>query len=120
MLAVEIDERPRLTGTARLTRPHTHSYTALHVCLVAEDHDGVLTAVRAVAGGLVDAPVRLAGLEAALTGRRRAEIDPAEAAAACDAATARSDALASAWYRRRVLPVLARRACADLLGEERR
>lgn len=121
VLAVELDERPRLTGTARLTRPHTHSYTALHVCLVAEERDGALTGVRAVAGGLADTPVRLPGVAAALDGRARGDVDPTEVGRACRGVTARSDALASGWYRERVLPVLVQRACADLLAlEERR
>lgn len=119
VLAVDIDEAARMTGTARLERPHTHSYTTLHVCTAATPAAGRLATVRVVVGGAEDVPMRLRAVEAALDGVPIADADPAAAAsAAASGLRVRSDTLASTWYRERVLPVLVRRACLDMLGRE--
>jgi carbon-monoxide dehydrogenase medium subunit len=97
-------EEPAAGGFARLDRPHTHDYSALTVCAV-RGADGT---VRIAAAGVDGPAVRLPSAEA------KAD-DPA---AAGDAATAdvtfADDALASAWYRERTLPVLVRRALTKL------
>lgn len=89
---------------ARLDRPHTHDYSALTVC-AARAADGT---VRIAAAGVAGHAVRLPSAEA------KAD----DAAAAGDAAvgdvTFADDALASAWYRERTLPVLVRRALIQL------
>jgi aerobic carbon-monoxide dehydrogenase medium subunit len=97
-------EEPAAGGFARLDRPHTHDYSALTVC-AARAADGTIRI--ALAG--VDGPaVRLPSAEA------KAD-DPAAAAEAANAdATFADDALASAWYRERTLPVLVRRALTKL------
>ncbi|MDQ3671296.1 MAG: FAD binding domain-containing protein [Actinomycetota bacterium] len=97
-------EEPSAGGFARLDRPHTHDYSALTVC-VARSTDG--TTRIAVAG--VDGPaVRLPSAEAKAG-------DPAAAGKAALAdVTFADDALASAWYRERTLPVLIGRALGDL------
>lgn len=121
VLTVEVDDVPRLAATARLDRPHTHSYTALHVCAAARSEDGVLREARVVVGGLTGTPLRLPGVEAVLEGRRPGEVDVAEASALAAGLEARTDALASGWYRARVAPVLVARALNRMLGraEER-
>jgi aerobic carbon-monoxide dehydrogenase medium subunit len=97
-------EEPAAGGFARLDRPHTHDYSALTVC-AARGADGTIRI--ALAG--VDGPaVRLPSAEA------KAD-DPAAAAEAATAdAKFADDALASAWYRERTLPVLVRRALTKL------
>jgi CO/xanthine dehydrogenase FAD-binding subunit len=72
--------------------------------------------VRIALGGVAPRPVRARAAEAALAGRPldREHVEAAAAAAVQDAQPF-DDAYASAWYRRRVLPVHVRRA---LLGEE--
>jgi CO/xanthine dehydrogenase FAD-binding subunit len=71
--------------------------------------------VRIALGGVAPRPVRATAAEAALAGRPldREHVERAAAAAVEDAEPF-DDAYASAWYRRRVLPVHVRRA---LLGE---
>jgi CO/xanthine dehydrogenase FAD-binding subunit len=103
LLDVSFDE-PVAGGFAALDRPHTHDYTALAVS-AARSADGA---------------VRIAVTGAGTHGQRlpSAEAKASDAAAAGEAAladvTPHDDALASAWYRSKTLPVLVRRALAQL------
>jgi len=97
-------EEPAAGAFARLDRPHTHDYSALTVC-VARGSDG---RVRIAVAGVEGPAVRLPSAES------KAE-DPAAAGEAAVAdVTFADDALASAWYRERTLPVLVRRALSEL------
>jgi CO/xanthine dehydrogenase FAD-binding subunit len=69
---------------------------------------------RIALGGVAPRPIRALAAEAALAGTIDREHVEAAAAAAVQDADPSDDAYASAWYRRRVLPVHVRRA---LLGE---
>ncbi len=95
---------PAAGAFAALDRPHTHDYTALAV-----------SAARAA-----DGTVRLAVTGAGTDGQRlpSAESKVPDPAAAGEAAladvTPHDDALASAWYRSKTLPVLVRRALTQL------
>lgn len=103
LLGVSYDE-PAAGAYAGLDRPHTHDYTALAVS-GARAADGTL---RLAATGAGSWGVRLPSAEAAAG-------DPAAAGeAALQDVTPHDDALASAWYRRKVLPVLVRRVLAEL------
>ncbi len=103
LLSVSFDE-PAAGAFAGLDRPHTHDYTALAVS-GAKGADGTL---RLAATGTGSWGVRLPSAEAAAG-------DPAAAGeAALQDVTPHDDALASAWYRSRVLPVLVRRVLTDL------
>jgi CO/xanthine dehydrogenase FAD-binding subunit len=103
LLSVSFDE-PAAGAFAGLDRPHTHDYTALAVS-GAKAADGTL---RLAATGTGSWGVRLPSAEAAAG-------DPAAAGeAALKDVTPHDDALASAWYRARVLPVLVRRVLTDL------
>ena len=97
-------EEPSAGAFAPLTRPHTHDYTALAVS-AARGEDGT---VRLAASGVAGHAVRLPSAEAKAS-------DPGAAAeAAVGDVTFADDALASAWYRKRILPVLVRRALTQL------
>lgn len=105
VLAVSFDE-PATGAFAALDRPHTHDYTALAVS-GARGADGT---VRLAATGAGSWGVRLPSAEAAADDPERA------GAAALDDVDPQDDALASAWYRRKVLPVLVRRVLTELEG----
>ncbi|MDQ3086220.1 MAG: FAD binding domain-containing protein [Actinomycetota bacterium] len=97
-------EEPSAGGFARLDRPHTHDYSALTVCVARTSE----AAVRIAVAGVDGPAVRLPSAEA------KAD-DPAAAGdAAVQDVTFADDALASAWYRERTLPVLIRRALSEL------
>jgi CO/xanthine dehydrogenase FAD-binding subunit len=103
LLSVSYEE-PAAGAYVGLDRPHTHDYTALAVS-GARSADGTL---RLAATGAGSWGARLPSAEAAAG-------DPAAAGeAALQDVTPHDDALASAWYRTKVLPVLVRRVLDEL------
>lgn len=103
LLDVAYDE-PAAGAFAALDRPHTHDYTALAVS-AARAADGT---VRIAATGLAGHGWRLRAAEA------QADDPGAAGAAALEDARLGDDAIASAWYRSKTLPVLVRRALTQL------
>ncbi len=99
VLSVSYDE-PAAGAFAGLDRPHTHDYTAL--------------AVSGARG--TDGTIRLAATGAGSHGRRLPSAEGGDADAALNDVSPHDDALASAWYRAKVLPVLVRRVLTDLQG----
>jgi CO/xanthine dehydrogenase FAD-binding subunit len=101
VLELEVDE-PARAGSASIRRPHAHSYSILSVAW-AETPEGVRVAV----AGAGPRAVRAHSVERALA-------DGADAATAAervlDDVQPRDDALASGWYRARMLPRLVARA----------
>jgi CO/xanthine dehydrogenase FAD-binding subunit len=91
LLDVSYDEAERQTGYAAVWRPHAHHYTILAVAAARRDGELRVAATGAgVRGVLLDPDDPLAGLEL------------------------RDDALASAWYREKLIPRLVERALANL------
>ncbi len=105
VLELEVDE-PRSAAHAAVRRPHAHAYTILAVC-AAETANGVRVALT----GAGATGIRAHSVERALGDGATAQ-DAAQKA--LDDAAPVDDALASAWYRRRMLPVLVQRALDDL------
>lgn len=97
LLSVSYEE-PAAGAFAGLDRPHTHDYTALAV-----------SGARAA-----DGSIRLGVTGAGSHGQRLSSAEGGDADAALSDVTPHDDALASAWYRAKVLPVLVRRVLADL------
>lgn len=97
-------EEPAAGAWTCLDRAHTHDYTALAVA-ASRAADGT---IRLAASGVAGHALRLPSAEAAS--------DNPEAAgrAALSDVTFADDAVASAWYRERTLPVLVRRALTQL------
>jgi CO/xanthine dehydrogenase FAD-binding subunit len=93
VLAIEL-RRPERGAYAALRRPHSHGYTALAVSAAVIDGE-----LRLAASGLRPHGVRLRSIQ-----------DPVPE----DDAPERTDALASDWYRREMVPVLVRRCLAQL------
>jgi CO/xanthine dehydrogenase FAD-binding subunit len=91
-------EEPAGGAFAGLDRPHTHDYTALAV-----------SGARAA-----DGTIRLGVTGAGSHGQRLPSAEGGDADAALNDVTPHDDAIASAWYRTKVLPVLVRRVLADL------
>ena len=105
VLELEVDE-PKRAAAAALGRPHAHNYTIMAVA-AAEGADGIRVAVT----GAGPKAQRLPSVERALADGADAE---AAAAAASKDVSPHDDALASAWYRTRMLPVLVQRALSQL------
>lgn len=104
VLAVEVDEVPAVYVS--LGRPHAHTYTMLSVA-AARTAAGTRVAV----GGASPRGIRVPSVERALAGGASATD---AAARVLDDVTPHDDALASAWYRGRVLPGLVAQALIDL------
>ncbi len=119
LLNVSFDE-PAAGAFAGLDRPHTHDFTALAVS-GARSADGT---IRLAATGVSGWGVRLPSAEAEVAGIHprvigwghvpRSDGDDAAGTAALQDVTLHDDALASAWYRAKVLPVLVRRVLTEL------
>jgi aerobic carbon-monoxide dehydrogenase medium subunit len=105
VLEIEVDE-PKRAATAGLRRPHAHAYSILAVA-AAETADGVRVAIL----GVGPRAVRAASVEQAFAGGASPE-DAAKRV--LDDVEPHDDALASAWYRRQVLPTLVERVLNDL------
>src|SRR6187397_257922 len=97
LLSISFDE-PAAGAYAGLDRPHTHDYTALSV-----------SGARAA-----DGTVRLAATGAGSHAQRLTSAESGDAEAALNDVSPHDDALASAWYRTKVLPVLVRRVLDEL------
>jgi len=97
LLSVSFDE-PAAGAFAGLDRPHTHDYTAL--------------AVSGARGA--DGTIRLAATGAGTHGQRLRSAEGGNPDAALEDVAPHDDALASAWYRSKVLPVLVRRVLSEL------
>jgi CO/xanthine dehydrogenase FAD-binding subunit len=113
---VSVDEAEGLVTQVSFKTPAQWFYTKAmrrkqnSASIVTVASDGTRIAL----GGVAPRPIRALAAEAALAGTIDREHVEAAAAAAVDDADPFDDAYASAWYRRRVLPVHVRRA---LLGE---
>jgi aerobic carbon-monoxide dehydrogenase medium subunit len=89
---------PEAAASASVRRPHAHAYTILRVCA-------------ARSGGALRVAISGAGPAAV---RSRAVEQSGDPNRVLDDVTPHDDALASSWYRSRVLPVLVRRALDQL------
>jgi CO/xanthine dehydrogenase FAD-binding subunit len=107
LLQVQFEE-PQRSGYAAAHRPHAHAYTILAVC-AAETPAGI----RIGLSGAGPSGRRARSVEDALAGGASAE-DASQKV--LDDADTHDDALASAWYRQRLLPILVQRALDDLGG----
>ena len=105
MLEVEVDE-PKRAAAAAVRRPHAHAYTILAVA-AAETPDGVRVAV----AGAGPRAIRATSVEQALSGGAAAEEAAEQALTDVEP---RDDALASAAYRREILPGLVARVLSEL------
>lgn len=108
-LVLEIElEDPKAAAHASARRPHAHAYTILAVC-AAETAEGVRVGIT----GAGPHGVRAKSVEEALA---RGDSTADAARKALEDAELQDDALASAWYRQRLLPVIVQRALDELGG----
>jgi CO/xanthine dehydrogenase FAD-binding subunit len=106
-LVLELEfEDPSAGAYASARRPHAHAYTILAVC-AARTAEGIRVGV----SGAGPRAVRCPSVEEAFAAGGDAG---AAAQRVLDDATPHDDALASAWYRGRVLPLLVQRTLDDL------
>ena len=106
--AVEV-ARPRGERAFRflkVSRVRPKGVSLLTIAARLEESAGRLSGVRIAYANMGPAPMRAAAVERALEGRRlERPVVEATAAVAADGCAPPTDAIASAWYRREVLPV---------------
>jgi carbon-monoxide dehydrogenase medium subunit len=111
-------EIPPVIGDSRVVQRHlqvgTDSWAVARAVVRLDVRDGTVDAVRVVLGAVLGAPLRLHGVEAALSGRPAdaALAEVAGEAFACADVETVDDVHCSAGYRRRMCAVLLRRAVA--------
>ena len=114
--AVEV-ARPRGERAFRflkVSRVRPKGVSLLTIAARLEDSAGRLSGVRIAYANMGPVPMRAAAVERALEGRRlERSVVEAAAAVAADGCAPPTDALASAWYRREVLPVHLSRLLLD-------
>jgi CO/xanthine dehydrogenase FAD-binding subunit len=108
VLDVSYDDMPRATGYAAASRPHAHHYTILAAC--GTKANGT---VRVAVTGAGPRGTRCPSVEAAAT-QGASAAEAAKRVLDDVGATLRDDALASAWYRERILPTLVARVLSHL------
>ena len=113
-IAVPVAERD--TAFIKFGRKHANTPAVVTVAVALQRRDGQVEAARVALGAAGPHPIRALVAEAALVGSRleAAVIDRAAEAAArgCEPFT---DALATEWYRRRMVGVFVRRALQGLV-----
>jgi CO/xanthine dehydrogenase FAD-binding subunit len=114
---------PRMVGRAAYTKMMRRAANSPAVVVVAVrltiDATGVCTAARIALGNAASQPFRAMAAEAALVGTTvDAEAIAAASNAAMEASDPPTDALATAWYRRRMVGVQVRRTLARAMKEE--
>jgi CO/xanthine dehydrogenase FAD-binding subunit len=95
---------------AKVTRTHPKGVAVLSISAQLPLTSGRVTGARIAYNGMSPAPLRAKAVERALEGRTldAAGVAPALAVAA-DGTSPADDAIASAWWRREILPVHLRR-----------
>lgn len=105
------------TAFVKLGRRLANTPAVVTVAAHAAVEQGRVTSIRLALGAAAPHPVRLARAESALTGSRLDEPAIAEAAAlAAEDCDPIADAVASDWYRRRMVGVIVGRVLAQLAG----
>jgi carbon-monoxide dehydrogenase medium subunit len=105
VLDVSVAE-PEAAGSAAVRRPHAHAYTVMRVCAAR-----VAGQVRIAVSGAGPRAARLHAVERAVAG---GEAPESAATHALEDVTPHDDALASGWYRAKVLGALVRQALTQI------
>ena len=111
LTAIEVPMTPRETAFLKFGRKQANTPAVVTVAVALTREQGVVREARIALGAAGPYPIRATAAEAALTG---SPLDPATIDRAAEAAARESqpftDAIASAWYRRRMVGVFVRRA----------
>ena len=90
----------------KVSRVKPKGISVLSIAVTLEEHDGKISSARIALGAMADRPVRATAAEKALIGKARTREGIAAALAVIgDGVTPPTDAIASSWYRKEVLPV---------------
>jgi CO/xanthine dehydrogenase FAD-binding subunit len=115
LVRIDVPVGPAETAYLKLGRKHANTPAVVTVAVALRRRDGLVDGARIALGAAGSHPVRATAAEAALTGRT---LDPhvVERAAQAAARDCRpfTDALATEWYRRRMVGLFVRRALEQI------
>ncbi len=116
LVEITVPTAVRQTAFIKFGRKHANTPAVVTVAIALRREDGRIGAARVALGAAGPHPIRVKSAEAALVGSRLepALIDQAADVAARDCQPF-TDALATEWYRRRMVRVFVRRALAGLV-----
>jgi CO/xanthine dehydrogenase FAD-binding subunit len=119
LVEIHVPTAVRETAFIKFGRKHANTPAVVTVAIALERRDGRISAARIALGAAGPHPIRVARAEAAIVGSalEPAVIEEAAAAAAreCQPFT---DAIATEWYRRRMVGVFVRRALENVVEQQ--
>jgi len=120
LVEIRVPTTVRQTAFIKFGRKHANTPAVVTVAVALERRDGQISAARIALGAAGPHPIRVAGAEAAIVGSALGAGDIEQAAeAAVRECHPLTDALATEWYRRRMVGVFVRRAL-ELVVEQHR
>ena len=120
LVEISVPTTVRQTAFIKFGRKHANTPAVVTVAVALERRDGQISAARIALGAAGPHPIRVAGAEAAIVGSAlEAGVIEQAAAAAVRECRPLTDALATEWYRRRMVGVFVRRAL-ELIVEQHR
>lgn len=115
LVGIDVPTGTRETAFLKLGRKHANTPAVVTVAVALHRQGGMVTEARIALGAAGPHPIRATDAEAALTGTA---LDPATIERAAEAAARESrpftDAIATEWYRRRMVGVLVGRALEQI------
>ena len=119
LTAIEVPMTPRETAFLKFGRKQANTPAVVTVAVALTREQGRVREARIALGAAGPYPIRATAAEAALTG---SPLDPTTIDRAAEAAARESqpftDAIASAWYRRRMVGVFVRRALEQIAAPQ--
>ena len=120
LVEISVPTTVRQTAFIKFGRKHANTPAVVTVAVALERRDGQISAARIALGAAGPHPIRIAGAEAAIVGSAlEAGVIEQAAEAAVRECRPLTDALATEWYRRRMVGVFVRRAL-ELIVEQHR
>ena len=120
LVEISVPTTVRQTAFIKFGRKHANTPAVVTVAVALERRDGQISAARIALGAAGPHPIRIAGAEAAIVGSAlEAGVIEQAAEAAVRECRPLTDALATEWYRRRMVGVFVRRAL-ELVVEQHR
>lgn len=120
LVEIQVPTAVRETAFIKFGRKHANTPAVVTVAIALDRHDGRISTARIALGAAGPHPIRVASAEAAIVG---SALEPGAIEHAADAAAHEcrpfTDAIATEWYRRRMVGVFVRRALETIAEQQR-
>jgi len=119
LVEIGVPTAVRETAFIKFGRKHANTPAVVTVAIALQRRDGRISAARIALGAAGPHPIRVASAEAAIVG---SALEPGVIQQAADAAAGEcrpfTDAIATEWYRRRMVGVFVRRALETVVQQQ--